>query len=170
MIGIAIGVIGGITAINVAHELIHRSSRFEREAGGVLLASVGYSAFRIEHVLGHHLNVATPRDTATAQRGENVYGFFVKSFFGTLTNAWRIEKSRLRKRELPTYSIHNRYLQGCAVTVAIATILTWLFGVQAIGMMALVSFVAIFELEVINYLEHYGNRLVRNTRGTRTRQ
>jgi alkane 1-monooxygenase len=156
MTGIAIGVVGGITAINVAHELIHRATRFEREAGGVLLASVGYGAFRIEHVLGHHLNVATPLDTATALRGENVYRFFGKSFLGTLTNAWRIEKNRLVKRKLQVFSVHNRYLQGCVISMAIALVIAGLFGLQGVAMMALVSFVAIFELEVINYLEHYG--------------
>ena len=158
MTGVAIGVIGGITAINVSHELIHRSTRFEREAGGILLSAVAYSAFRIEHVLGHHLNVATPRDTASAQRGENLYGFFLKSFHGTLTNAWRIERNRLNKRGLQTFSLHNRYLHGVVTTVLIAAALGWFFGVQGIAMMALVSFVAIFELEVINYLQHYGLR------------
>ena len=43
---VSLGIVGGILAINVGHELIHRNNRLERMLGGVLLASVCYGVFR----------------------------------------------------------------------------------------------------------------------------
>ena len=55
------GLVGGILAINTAHELIHKDAPVERLAGGLLLASVGYHGFKVEHLRGHHVHVATPK-------------------------------------------------------------------------------------------------------------
>ena len=54
------GIVGGVLAINVAHELIHKDTKLERAAGGLLLTSVGYHGFKIEHVRGHHVHVSPP--------------------------------------------------------------------------------------------------------------
>ena len=81
---------GGILAINVDHELIHRNNRLERMLGGVLLASVCYGVFKVEHVRGHHLRVATADDPATARRGESAYGFVLRSIAGTHRH-WHLE-------------------------------------------------------------------------------
>ena len=60
------GIVGGVLAINVAHELIHKDTTLERAAGGLLLTSVGYHGFKIEHVRGHHVHVSTPEDASSA--------------------------------------------------------------------------------------------------------
>ena len=55
--------------------------------------------FTIEHVYGHHKNVALKEDPATAKRGEIIYQFIIRSTIGQAKNAWKIEKKRLKNGE-----------------------------------------------------------------------
>ena len=71
------GIAGGVVGITVAHELIHRRSRVDRFLGGVLLASMSYLHWALEHVAGHHRLVATRADPATARLGESLPRFLV---------------------------------------------------------------------------------------------
>jgi alkane 1-monooxygenase len=75
---VAVGLFTGGIGITIAHELMHRTSRVERGLAEVLMFSVTYPHFCIEHVLGHHKNVATPLDAATSRLGESVYAFYVR--------------------------------------------------------------------------------------------
>ncbi len=52
---------GGI-GITVAHELGHKKSPLERLYARLLLMTVCYMHFTIEHNRGHHVSVATPED------------------------------------------------------------------------------------------------------------
>lgn len=64
---LSMGAVAGAIGITFAHELVHRSHPVERALGEILLASVSYMHFAIEHVHGHHRHVGTPRDPATAR-------------------------------------------------------------------------------------------------------
>ena len=77
-LGAAVGMSGGSIGITTAHELIHRKNKFMRGIGVLLLVLCCYGHFRIEHIYGHHLNVATKEDPATARRGENFYFYFIR--------------------------------------------------------------------------------------------
>ena len=77
-LGAAVGMSGGSIGITTAHELIHRKNKFMRGIGVFLLVLCCYGHFRIEHIYGHHLNVATKEDPATARRGENFYFYFIR--------------------------------------------------------------------------------------------
>jgi alkane 1-monooxygenase len=68
------GILCGVYGINVAHELGHRTKRWERDLARALLLSSLYMHFIIEHNRGHHRRVATPDDPASARYGETVYG------------------------------------------------------------------------------------------------
>lgn len=150
------GVVGGIVAINVAHELIHKPSKLEQAAGGVLLASVCYGGFKIEHVRGHHVHVSTPLDASSARYGQTVYGFVAGSVPRNVLAAFRLEAARLKKLGLGFFSRHNELLlwHGLSALLLLAFYL-WLgtagavfFLVQSVG--------AFVSLEIINYIEHYG--------------
>ena len=65
--------LGGVVAINVAHELIHRREKALQNLGGLLLACVCYACFKLEHPRWHHVKVATPDDPSSAPRGSSVY-------------------------------------------------------------------------------------------------
>ena len=69
-----IGVTTGTVGIAYSHELMHKSGRFERALGDLLLALVLYGHFRTEHLLVHHPHVGTPRDTVTARYKGSIAG------------------------------------------------------------------------------------------------
>lgn len=78
----------GAGGTNVGHELTHRTySMRDMILGRWMLAFTCDASFAIEHVYGHHKNLGTPADPATAQRGENVYGFVLKSTIGGYKSA-----------------------------------------------------------------------------------
>lgn len=150
----SIGAISGTIAITAGHELIHRSTRLEQWWGGVLLASVCYGGFKIEHVYGHHVHVATPLDASSARRGQSVYAFLPRAVWNNVCNAWRLEAQRLRRRGLPAW--RNEMLVWSAVSIGFAALAALLFGTAGLLFFVAQSVVAFCELEVINYIEHYG--------------
>jgi alkane 1-monooxygenase len=152
------GLIVGANGINVAHELGHRNTRGEQFLSKIMLLPALYQHFFIEHNRGHHKNVATEQDPASARFGENLYAFWVRSVKGNWYNAWALERERLEKKGKPIWSWENEMLRFSAVQ------LLWLTGVYAVlGWKGLAGAVAVgiigfLLLETINYIEHYGLR------------
>jgi alkane 1-monooxygenase len=86
----------GGSNINVAHELLHKDNLVDKLTGMLTLSKCFYMHFVIEHVFGHHRNVATPKDPATARKGETVYSFYFKSVFGSYISSWKLECKRVK--------------------------------------------------------------------------
>lgn len=152
----SMGVMAGAIGITFAHELVHRRQPLERALGEILLASVSYTHFAIEHVHGHHRHVATPHDPATARLGESFYRFLPRTVIGSLTSAWRLEAERLARRGRDAFSASNRMLRYGATQMALYPLIWFLFGTTGVAVFAGQAFVAFSVLEVINYIEHYG--------------
>ncbi len=142
--------------INVAHELIHRRGKFERALAEVLMVSVTYGHWNIEHVLGHHKNVATPNDPATSRLGESFYAFLPRTLWGTLTSAWHLENARIKKLGIPWYSLKNRNLRHPLWYALIYTTVFAVAGVPGVLFWFAQGVLGACLLEVINYIEHYG--------------
>jgi alkane 1-monooxygenase len=153
---LSMGLTAGAIGMTFAHELIHRPSRLERLLGDVLLASVTYPHFAIEHVHGHHLHVGTPRDPATARYGESLYAFLPRTIAGGLRSAWRIEARRLRKHGEPVFGLSNRMLRYAAVLSVLYAGVGLQYGWRGLLFFAAQSAVAFCLIETINYIEHYG--------------
>lgn len=158
-----LGVISGTIGIVYAHELLHQKNRLERWLGDLLLASVLYSHFRTEHLLVHHLWVGTPRDAVSARYNEGFHRFFWRVLRECPASAWRAEALMLSRAGRPVSHPSNpfwRYgaLQALALIVAFAV-----GGWVGVGLFALQAFFAIWQLELTNYVEHYG--LTREYRG-----
>lgn len=153
---VAMGSLTGGIGITLAHELVHRREKSFYALGMILLGSVCYGHFAVEHVLGHHSHVATKQDPASARRGENVYRFVIRSIFGSLISAWRIEKTRLARQKTGVVSTSNRVLRTWSVSFAFAGGSLAIGGWRGLYFFLLQSVVAIFLLELINYVEHYG--------------
>ncbi len=151
-----VGVVSGTVGINYAHELIHQRNRLEQRLGEALLISVFYGHFRTEHLHVHHRHVGTPRDPVTARYNEAFYRFFPRVLVGCLRSAWNEEAARATRRGRPVWHRSNpfwRYVGGAAGFLALA----WLIGGAAgAGLWLLQAFVAVWQLEVVNYVEHYG--------------
>ena len=74
------------------------------------LSISGYGHFRIEHNLGHHAQVATPGDSASARMGESVYRFALREVPGAIRRSWRLETARLRREGRAPLSPRNEIL------------------------------------------------------------
>jgi alkane 1-monooxygenase len=142
--------------IFIAHELLHRRSKFDKALSEVMMVTVMYPHFCIEHLYGHHKHAATPEDPATSRYGETVYRFLPRSIFGGVAHAWDLEVRRLARRGLHWFDYRNQMLRYSVEVLAFIGAVYFLFG--SLGVMAFVvqSVVAIVTLEVINYVQHYG--------------
>ncbi|MGH8488463.1 MAG: alkane 1-monooxygenase [Gammaproteobacteria bacterium] len=153
------------TGTLVGHELVHRlSSPLAVLAGRWLLAMNFDAQFSISHVYGHHRNVGTPKDPATARRGEPLYRFVLRSTIGQYREAWEIERERLAKKELPRWSFYNRLLTGVAMSMLIAVFCYALGGWIGVGLFMLAACLSKCMFEMVNYIQHYGLVRVPGTR------
>lgn len=155
---------GGI-GITVAHELIHRKTSWERSIGKALLLTVLYMHFAIEHVRGHHSQVATENDPASAPKGMDVYRFILNTVPAQWISAWRLESKRLRKHGLAPWSIRNEMIWFVVIQFAWLFLITLLFGIHFLPVYLTVAALSCCLLEIINYVEHYGLRRTKNEHG-----
>jgi alkane 1-monooxygenase len=154
---LALGLMAGAAATNVAHELIHRpEGTLDWVIGRWLLAFTADTAFAIEHVHGHHRHIGTPADPATARRGESVYAFFVRSTVGQVRSAWRFETARLARAGQGAWSPRNRVLRGQVMTLALIAVCVAVAGWTGLAVFAAMAFQGKAWLEAVNFIEHYG--------------
>ena len=153
-----VGTIAGTIGINVAHELGHRPEWYNQLISKTLLLTALYMHFNIEHNRGHHKNVGTDEDPASAKYGESIYHFWWRSTTGAYRNAWTLEKERLNRQGKSAWSIHNEMIWFQVIQVAyIVTVGLW-FGWEIALLAIAVAIVGFLLLESVNYIEHYGLR------------
>lgn len=152
------GIVAGTCGINVAHEIGHRPGKAEQVLAQIMLLPTLYQHFFIEHNQGHHKNVATDQDPASARLGENVFEFWVRSVTGGWRHAWTLERQRLNKAGLPVYGHQNRMLRYAFLQAAWLGAIGALGGIQALIAALAVAIIGFLLLETVNYIEHYGLR------------
>lgn len=156
MIFFGVGVITGTVGINYSHELMHQKNKLERWLADILLAMVLYSHFRSEHLLVHHSYVGTPRDAVTARYGEGFYRFYPRVLKQSFCSAWNAEKALLARKDLPVTDRANPYWRYGALQMAFLVLAFVLGGWAGVGLFLMQAGVAIWQLELVNYVEHYG--------------
>ena len=150
------GILLATNRINVAHELCHRTKYFERAIGKALFLPCLYMHFYIEHNFGHHVNVGTPDDGATAKYRQNVYSFWITSVSKQYLDAWKKQIQLLRIKKKSFFSIKNDMLWFHIFQPAYLGVLIIVFSPK-VFLFALVSgIISFLFLECINYIEHYG--------------
>jgi len=150
------GILCGIFGINVGHELGHRSNRFEQFLGEILLLTSLETHFLPYHNSGHHHNVATPKDPATARKGEIVFLFWFRSQIGSYLQAWKIENDRLHKKGKSFLSFSNRMLVYTLAQITLLAAIYYFFNLQTMLYFMAAALLGILLLETVNYIEHYG--------------
>jgi alkane 1-monooxygenase len=165
LIGFTLGfavVTGGI-GITVAHELGHKKDELERFYSKLLLMTVCYMHFYIEHNRGHHVQVATQADPATSRKNENFYAFWVRSVFMGYKHSWHLENERLRRKGKSAFSLGNDMIWFTLLPILFGAALTAVFSMIAGTILWSVaiffftqSILAFTLLELVNYVEHYG--------------
>ncbi|MDC0909839.1 alkane 1-monooxygenase [Flavobacteriaceae bacterium] len=157
---LSLGILLATNAINVGHELGHRKSFIERCLSKLLYLPCLYMHFYIEHNFGHHNNVATPKDPATAKFNQTVYSFWVTSVIGQYISAWRIQLQLLKIKNSRFFSFKNDMLYYTVFELAYLFVVYSFFGLYGLFLAVIIGILSFLFLETINYIEHYG--LLRN--------
>ena len=150
----AVGFVTGSLGITFAHDLGHSRRRVDRALGWLLMASVNYSHFMVEHYRGHHPRAATWDDPATARPGESLWRFLPRTLAGSFTDAWKLEAQRLRRMHRGWHASPLAWSWGLNLALIAALV--------ASGEAKLLAFwlgqsaTAVWLLETVNYIEHYG--------------
>ena len=156
-ITLAMGLACGALGINVAHELGHRTKKYEQFMAKLLLMSTSYMHFFIEHNRGHHKNVSTPLDPATSRLNQPLYTFLVKSVVGSWLDAWKLEAYRLKKTKQNFWNpIHNEMLRFQIIQFVFTAAIFAIFGWVGVFGFIVSSIIGFTLLEIVNYIEHYG--------------
>jgi alkane 1-monooxygenase len=150
------GMICGVLGINVAHELGHRPKPIERFMAKLLLATSLYMHFYIEHNKGHHRNVGTSADGATARRNESLYAFWFRTIIRSFRSAWQITEKELRRKKQNVWSLKNEILVMLIVQALLCAIIVVVFSLFTLLCFLAAAFMGILLLETVNYIEHYG--------------
>ncbi len=153
---IGLGVVSGAVGINYSHELMHQKPKIERWLGDILLASVLYSHFRSEHLLVHHRYVATPKDPVSARYNENFYRFYIRILWQCYQSAFLAEKAMLARRGLSWLHRSNPFWRYWLMQLVFVSIAFAIGGWWGVFLFVAQAGHAIFFLELINYIEHYG--------------
>ncbi len=161
----AMGLMCGVFGINVGHELGHRRKRHERLLAQLCLLSSQYLHFFIEHNRGHHQQVSTPNDPASARYGEWIFAFWVRSVTHSYLDAWALEAKRLRLTGARLLSWSNEMIRFTVVQAAMLALIGWGLGPAVLGWYLAAAVFGFLLLETVNYIEHYGLSRQQNEQG-----
>lgn len=132
------------TTFLIAHELMHHNSKFSRFIATLHQIKCLYMHFTIYHLNGHHKDVATPLDPASADKGVSLYQFLPKCIIGSYKYALRIAPKTVSFFTL----CYGLYLG----------IIYLIFDFSRVVVALTAALGGVIFLEAINYIEHYGLR------------
>lgn len=126
------GLFCGLNAIG-GHELIHKKEWYNKAAGTWSYTKFFYSHFLDEHIKGHHKNIATDDDPATARKGEVVYSFVVRSAIGSHFSVARMENQKVLREHgedapLLKRVLHNKMTHYLCLHLTILALIYALLG------------------------------------------
>ena len=102
---LSVGLATGATGITIAHELGHKRAALDRFLSRLLLVTVSYGHFTVEHNRGHHVRVATPEDPATARFGEGFWRFLPRTLIGSFVDSLKIDKAEVLRVWAATFAV-----------------------------------------------------------------
>jgi hypothetical protein len=153
---LSLGWMGVIPLVPAAHELYHMRSPIARTVGRYGHLCILDCTRDIGHVVGHHIDVATPDDGDTAARGTSLYAFTPKAVVESTKYAFKMEGDALRKKGLSAWSLKHRAWRALAALIAFHALIFAIGGWQANVLALAGQLVARFWVESFNYFQHYG--------------
>lgn len=148
------GIFAGIGII-YGHELAHTKG-FSFVIARWMMALSGKAHFCYAHVYNHHLELGHQDDPATAPRGRSIYAHLPLSGFGQSKFLFMMEKKRLERLDKSFLSWQNRWIRGYAMSLPTVLLFWFAGGWIGAACLAVMWTISNFELEALNYLEHYG--------------
>ena len=152
----SLGILLATNAINVAHELGHRKNILDRNLSKLLFLPCLYMHFYLEHNLGHHKNVGTQEDPATARYNQNLFHFWIESVIKQYFNAWVIQLRLLSMEKRSFFSVKNDMFFYTIFQIGYLIFLFQIFGLMGMVYGIVAAVISFLFLETINYIEHYG--------------
>ena len=159
------GLLCGVCRIDIAHELGHRATRWERDLARFLLLSSLYMHFIIEHNRGHHRRVATPmiRPRRGMARTSTASSGGAPSF--SASSAHGASRRTGCGRGHQVFGPHNEMIRFLLLEAGLVAAMI-AFVRAAIPATIIAALIGILLLETVNYIEHYGLGRRLNERGT----
>jgi alkane 1-monooxygenase len=152
---LSVGVIGSI-GVTAAHELVHKTDTLSKVFGRLGLANVCYLHFEINHIQGHHVHFGTDKDESTAWRGESLYSFVFRTIPRCLQFSWNLETKKLKNRGNRIFSSRNLMLLFLVFQLSYLAVLWMLDGRASLLLFVGQAAIAVFMLEAVSYVKHYG--------------
>lgn len=152
----SIGVMSGTIGITYAHELAHQKPKFERWLGDILLAMSLYSHFRSEHLLVHHRYVGTPKDPVTARYNEGFHRYFPRVLLQQPVSAFKAEAAMLARKNLSWHHRSNPIWRYALLQTTFLILSMGIGGWAGLGLFLVQAFIAMWQLELVNYVQHFG--------------
>ena len=155
----AAGLFLGQVSNSNAHELIHRSGRFERALGAAVYVSLLFGHHVSAHRRVHHVYVASDFDPNSALRGQGFYRFWPRAWIGSFRAGFQAEAAIRQRRRLHPYWV---YVGGALAFVGAAG---FVFGIKGGLIWIALSGFAQTQLLLADYVQHYGLRRARGADG-----
>jgi p-cymene monooxygenase len=153
---LSLGWLSVLPFVPASHELYHQRSALARFVGHFSQVCYLDCTRDIGHVVGHHIDVGTVKDSDTAARGETLYSFAPKAVWRTTIECQKTESDALEKRGLGRWSIHHRLWKAIVAQLVFQGVLFAIGGVAAVGLALASMILARFWIETFNYFQHYG--------------
>ena len=149
--GFSTGIAMGMCGIVVGHELGHKKPRsLPWWLGRFTLVSVLYAHFTTEHNYHHHKTVATRLDPASAPKGRGLWFHVAQTIPRQFISAWGIQAKKSKS------FFHNEVVHGLILEIMLGGLIYAFFGLSGLWAFTVQAGVAIFLLEYVNYIRHYG--------------
>lgn len=155
LIALSSGLIFGQISHPVAHELIHKPSRWLRLMGRWMYTTLLVGHHASAHLLVHHVHVGSKGDPNSAPRGENFYHFAARVGRQSFLAGLRAETRRRQRAANPGLHPYVTYIGGALATMAAALLIAGPTGLAALLAMAIYA-----QLQILmsDYVQHYGLR------------
>ena len=124
---LSMGLISGGFGINIAHELGHRKTKYEKLFSKILLLPSLYMHFFIEHNRGHHKRVSTKEDPSSARFGENIFSFWLRAVSFGYLSALNLENSRLKRNRTNVISLKNEMIVYQLIQIIFLVLIHFIF-------------------------------------------
>jgi alkane 1-monooxygenase/p-cymene monooxygenase len=164
---LSLGWLSVVPLVPASHELYHQRGALRRFVGRYAQICYLDATREIMHVVGHHIDVGTPRDGDTAVRGTSLYAFTGKAVIDSSLGCWKMESDALEKRGKGRWSIGHRLYKAILAQVLFQSLLFAIGGGLAVIVALGGMIVARFWIESFNYFQHYGLIRVEGTPITR---
>jgi alkane 1-monooxygenase len=149
--------LSGATALIVAHELLHGSTRLDRWFGRLASIPAFWTVHEYEHLFLHHRDdsFCTEGDVAAAKLNQSYYSYLFRSVFANYRHAWQLQRDVLTKR--------GKNLVAARILVVIylppivaAALVAVLWGGWALMFFLVQGFLTVAVFLLGTYNQHYG--------------